>query len=162
MKRDVPGYSQFQVDSDLNIYRNGIPVICNTPDNGYAFIADGNGGAIKRATIICAAFHGPKPFARAEVAHWDGNPGNDHPSNLRWASHSENMKDVNRYNPGWRAGERNGRCVLSDADVAEIRTLYGLEKSWRKTWSQKKLAELYGVGQTQISRIVRGEQRGVC
>ena len=154
--KSVPGYPRFQIDDNLNIYRDGAKVVCNTPEQGYAFIADGYGGVVKRATIICSAFHGPKPFASAEVAHYDGNPGNDNPLNLRWDTHSNNMKDVNRYNPGWRTGEKNGRCILSDRDVDSIFDWYA------KGLTQKKIADIYGVGQSQISRILRGEQRGIC
>lgn len=39
--------------------------------------------------IICHAFHGA-PFSKAEVSHLDGNPLNNQPCNLEWATHSEN------------------------------------------------------------------------
>jgi hypothetical protein len=46
------------------------------------------------AQLVCAAFHGPKPFAKAEALHGDGNCLNDRPGNLRWGTHKENMEDM--------------------------------------------------------------------
>ncbi|MFJ4038224.1 NUMOD4 motif-containing HNH endonuclease [Microbacterium sp. NPDC090007] len=43
--------------------------------------------------IVCAAFHGrPKP-GKTEVCHADGDKTNNSADNLRWGSHSENVRD---------------------------------------------------------------------
>lgn len=47
--------------------------------------------------LVCAAFHGPKPFAKAEVRHLDGDGENNTPDNLRWGTHAENMRDITRH-----------------------------------------------------------------
>jgi predicted XRE-type DNA-binding protein len=154
--RPVPGYPQFMVEDDLTIYRNGVKVNVGDQESDYIFIADGFGGAVKRATIICCAFHGPKPFPLAEVAHWDGNSKNDAPSNLRWATHSENIKDTKRYDPGYHVGERNGHCKIRDVDIDNILDLY------KRGYKQREIAKIYGISQSHVSRIVRGEQRAIC
>lgn len=42
--------------------------------------------------LVLAAFVGPQPVG-AEGCHWDGDPANNHLSNLRWDSHDSNMRD---------------------------------------------------------------------
>lgn len=44
--------------------------------------------------LVCAAFHGESPGAGdTDVLHWDDNPKNNQPDNLRWGSPSKNMYD---------------------------------------------------------------------
>ena len=51
--------------------------------------------------LVCEAFHGPPPFQGAHVLHWDDDPKNNTPENLRWGTASENMYDSVR-NGGYR------------------------------------------------------------
>lgn len=53
-------------------------------------------------------------------------------------------------------GEDHGRCVVSDAQVAEMKRLYGLGDH-----TQAALASIFKVSATQVSRIVRGESRAI-
>lgn len=55
-------------------------------------------------------------------------------------------------NPGIRSGEKNPRSKLSKAQVAEIRSLYSTGMH-----TQVELAQVFGVRQNQISRIIRNE-----
>lgn len=52
-----------------------------------------------------------------------------------------------------RRGANNGNAKLSDAQVQEV-----ISKR-ASGWSQQRIADEYGCGQSQISRIVRGLQR---
>lgn len=47
--------------------------------------------------LVAEAFHGPKPTPAHEVCHNDGRPGNNAASNLRWDTHSENIRDTVRH-----------------------------------------------------------------
>ena len=47
--------------------------------------------------LVCAAFHGPKPFPKAEVRHLDGDGTNNVTDNLCWGTRSENMQDIIRH-----------------------------------------------------------------
>lgn len=47
--------------------------------------------------LVCEAFHGQKPTPKHMTAHWDGNKKNNRPSNLRWATASENQADRVRH-----------------------------------------------------------------
>ena len=54
--------------------------------------------------LVCRAFHGPPPTPAHEVAHWDRDPTNNHYTNVRWATKSENQRDRRRHEtlPGQR------------------------------------------------------------
>lgn len=45
--------------------------------------------------LVATAFIGERPEGM-EVCHWDDNPQNNHVSNLRWGTHGDNMRDMNR------------------------------------------------------------------
>lgn len=53
------------------------------------------GFSAHRLTLL--AFVGPPPTPRHQCAHWDGNPSNNHYSNLRWATAAENAADRVRH-----------------------------------------------------------------
>jgi hypothetical protein len=48
-------------------------------------------GNVKIHQLICAAFHGPKPFPKAVVIHLDENGLNNRPENLKWGTQKENL-----------------------------------------------------------------------
>ena len=60
-------------------------------------------------------------------------------------------RNASRKYPELVRGESNGRAVLSRADVEAIRAAHTSGNP------QRKLAKQYGVGQSQIGRICRGE-----
>jgi hypothetical protein len=53
------------------------------------------------------------------------------------------------------AGEKNGRCKLSDADIAEIKVKIS------NGVFQKDIAEIYGINQSTISKIANGHRRTI-
>ena len=74
-------------------------------------------------------------------------------AHLKRDSHAQNMADCRRRGRYARQdGQRNGRAKLTPGVVAKIRREYadGL--------TQETLASQYGIVQTTISRIVRGER----
>ena len=48
-------------------------------------------GNVKIHQLVCAAFHGPKPFDKAVVIHLDENGLNNRPGNLKWGTQKENL-----------------------------------------------------------------------
>ena len=46
---------------------------------------------------VLIAFVGPPPSPYHQCAHWDGDPVNNHHSNLRWATAAENTEDKVRH-----------------------------------------------------------------
>lgn len=97
--------------------------------------------------LVCRAFHG-EPKAGQQVAHRDGIRTNCRADNLRWVSPAENMEDRARHgrNP---EGVRNGRAILTEADVLSIRSSGA---------SQRALARKYGVSRGAITGIISGRR----
>jgi hypothetical protein len=97
--------------------------------------------------LVLEAFVGPCPDGM-ETRHLDGNPSNNCLSNLQWGTVGENTEDRGDHG-NFTHGERNGQAVLTEADVAQIRS---------SPLSDKELAALYGVRYTTIYKI-RTRQR---
>lgn len=133
-----------------SMVRGGYPVVA---------IADSTGRRAHRPVhrLIALAFLGPPPSAGHEVAHNDGDTANAAASNLRWATHADNMADMKlhgTYSPPPRlAGESNPNCSLSEADVAQIRAHYRFRQNARE------LAEEFGVVPATITSIANGSRR---
>lgn len=151
---DFPDY---EISDDAvvrrRVTRNYIPagrVIRQWKDkNGYLRVAlkyaPGKQKKVPVHTLVCVAFHGPRPDGQ-QVAHSDGNKENNAPSNLRWATAKENMGDTLAH--GSRVwGSRHYRAKLSDADVATILHLRSSGVTIRE------LAARFGVHKTTISGI---------
>lgn len=97
----------------------------------------GDGVTMRVHRLVCEAFHGPAPFAKAEVLHGDGDPANNLVSNLRWGSHKENAQDA-LIHGAIKVGQHHPRARLSDADVAAMREDL-------KTLSLRQAGDKYGV-----------------
>ena len=51
----------------------------------------------------------------------------------------------------WKPGELHPNAKLKESDVVEIRRLYATG-----SFSQRAIAERFGIGQAQVGKIVRG------
>lgn len=92
--------------------------------------------------LVCAAFHGPPPKGKRQVAHWDGDAGNNRVDNLRWASVAENVADKIRHGTT-PSGSEHPSAVLSKAAIRLIREV--------NISSQDHLfAEVLGVSESTI------------
>lgn len=122
----------------------------NVGRRGYRCVdLDGHRRAVHR--LVAMTFI-PQPDSTESlcVRHKNGNPSNNHVDNLAWGTHTDNMRD--RYSHGTMIfGEKNGRAVLSESDVIEIRR--------RRTAGEKLLsiAVDFGVSKVQVHRIVTGK-----
>ena len=117
---------------------------------GYLFVGlskDGTQGMRSAHSVIAETFLGPRPAERY-TCHRDGNPANNALANLYYGTPSENVADARRHGT-LSVGERAGSAKLSEADVRFIRAHAGV-------LSQSAMAARFGVGQSQISRIVSG------
>jgi hypothetical protein len=107
-------------------------------------------------TLVCEAFHGPRPDELHQVAHWNGDRQDNRAENLRWATPRENTDDARRHGtfplrPGG-AGEENGHARLTWKIVDAIRTEAACGVA------QRALARKYGIGKSQVHNIVARKQ----
>lgn len=101
--------------------------------------------------LICEAFHGASPSLKHEVAHNDGKPKNLDPSNLRWATKSENNKDMDKHgtrNPP--RGEMQGRHKLTKRQVRKVFVMHA------NGVGVCAIARTFGVFHGTIGHILRG------
>jgi hypothetical protein len=108
---------------------------------GYPCVVLGKGNTRMVHTLVAAAFIGPRP-AGNDVLHIDGSRTNNHISNLKYGSRSENNRDIFRH----------GKRKLS---VAEVN---GARDALAKGVTGAAVAALLGVSQSQVSNIKHGRQ----
>lgn len=109
----------------------------------------------KHRVVYCkhAGIH-PDDLGELVVRHKCDNARCINPLHLEVETHAENMQDMSdrgRVNKTGLSGILNGRCVLSDEQVVEIRRIRADSKT-----SYRELSERFGVGISQIFRIVKG------
>lgn len=120
-------------------------------DKGYAKYRDT--GAYR---VLCAMVYGPPPSPAHDAAHSCGNgPGGCvNPQHLRWATKAENSADRLAHGTAF-VGTKNLNAKITDADVGVIISLRGRMR-------QADVGARFGISQSQVGRIQRGEAwRGV-
>lgn len=155
--RAVPGWPMYRVSRyggiESRFSGTWRPVQCDVGQAGHLRVrlCDGHGRQtrIKLHALVLTVFVGPCPPG-LEGCHNDGNPRNNHVSNLRWDTHSANAVDRERHGRGV-TGVRNPTAKLTPELVAEIRQ--------RRAAGEilKNIAALYGVTFSQVSNICRGK-----
>lgn len=170
--RSIPGFPDYEVSSEGRIKRivegskGHLPKVLRPYVNnqGYRCITISASGKCHRKQIsrlVCEAWHGAPPSPDHHAAHGDGDPSNNRPGNLRWATRVENMADCLIH--GTRAmGARHGRTTkpertprgsahghskITEQDVLAIRA------EPKVMGSGRKLADQYGVSPTAICLI---------
>lgn len=122
--------------------------------NGYGMSCfKGLGTAAHRVAFLLA--FGILPKDRV-VMHDCDTPLCCNPAHLRLGTQAENMADMWRKGRGKIAhlryvGESHPRAKVTDEQVRSIRREYAM-----RGVSQEALAARYGIGQSQVGRIVRG------
>ncbi len=121
-------------------------------EDGYNMyiLREGNKSYHKKAhQLVIEAFVGPKPSLKHEVRHKDGTRYNDNYLNLEWGTNKENKADMIRH--GTRPyGEKSPYAKITENDVREIKKLY------KEKFKQREIGRYFGIGQVQVSRILRG------
>lgn len=104
---------------------------------GHLSVALGKGNSILVHILVMLAFVGPRPEG-ADVAHGDGDPANNHLSNLRYATRTSNNQDM----------VYHGRRRLS---VDQVRRVRAVARSYHG--AGRDLALEMGVSEATISAV---------
>jgi len=162
----IPGIETFEVSSKGRVRRSlNAPKAINTfpgreliPDDSspYLRVSLRSGGKLYRECVhrlVARAFLGSAPKF-AHVNHKDGNKRNNAVENLEWCSPQENVKHA------WKSGlcqpvvgEHHGLSKLTDRDIEVI-----LSAKLRGV-SQREIAKVFNVSETNISSICLGKTR---
>ena len=99
--------------------------------------------------LVLSAFSGPRP-AGMQCLHFNDDPWDNRPSNLRWGTGKENNADARRNNRITSIGSTHPRARLTEDDVRMImsRTAAGTRSS--------VIAEELGVSKRSVSNVVHG------
>jgi len=100
--------------------------------------------------MVLEAFVGECPEGM-EARHLNGKRDDNRIENLEWSTHSDNMWDREKHGT-LRHGRLSNLSKLSDHDVFEMRERYAT-----RMYTQQEIAEDYGITQTAVGLIVRGD-----
>ena len=133
--RQIPGHPRYAINEYgviLSICRDAKGAdrewddarhLCHTRNRlGYHCVAlcrDSRRHPFQIHILVLITFIGPRPDGMV-CRHLDGNPGNNHLSNLVWGTLSENQRDRIRHGTS-NLGENNGCAKLTKDDVKTIR-----------------------------------------
>jgi len=95
----------------------------------------------------------PNPHNKPQINHINAIKDDNRVENLEWVTASENVQ--HGYNERLTArafGNRNGNSKLTETQVRKIKQLRGL--------TQERIAKMFNTSQTNVGRILRGEQWG--
>lgn len=152
--RKIPGFSTYSVseNGDVRNDKTGYPLKTRRKDKKKRYFMVGlclrgkqRSFYVHRLVLLAFVGNPPKGYS---AAHNDGNPENNHVSNLRWATHQENMQDQVKHGTS-RRGTNNPNAKLDEEKVREIRRLRA-----ETDIPTKDLCEMYGVGATTIRAAV--------
>lgn len=96
--------------------------------------------------LVLIAFKGWPKSGQTDCAHVDGNPLNNHLSNLVWATRTENMHHAKTHGT-IQVGEKNHRAKLTTEIVTEIIALRS------SGLFQREVAKKFNVSTSTVSRI---------
>jgi predicted XRE-type DNA-binding protein len=126
-------------------------------NNGYrvtSLTKDKKISRVRVHRIVCEAFI-PNTESKPVVNHINGIKTDNRLENLEWTTSLENNRHANATGLRKQVGSDNSKAKLNEEKVREIKALYQTG-----TYKQKDLAEMFGVVQTQISKIISGKLWG--
>ena len=97
--------------------------------------------------LVLTVFVGPCPPDH-ECCHGDGKRSHNWLTNLEWGTKSKNYQDRHGHGTD-NTGEKNGRTIVTENQVREIRELYP------QGYTLKELGEMFGVHFSTIAAIVK-------
>lgn len=142
--RDIPTCPGLQASNDGQIRRGQFVYRGVLDSYGYVVVKLPRPRRMAKVhRLVCEAFHGPAPAEKPLALHRDGVRSNNVPDNLKWGNDLDNHKDRIAHG-NFCHGRHNGRALLTEGDVVQIR---------RSKETAASLARTYGVSDTHIFRI---------
>lgn len=147
----VPGFPNYEVSTYGNVWRAGKVLSPNVRKFGYKFTElsrDGRRFGFMVHALVLMTFIGPRPDGMV-ACHNDGKTHNNHLENLRWDTHTNNMRDKYKHNTMPRGAAIH--CVkLTEGCVSRVKDMLACGET------QKAIADWFNVSQAAISAIARG------
>lgn len=147
--RAIPSHPKYKVTQTGRVRNAASKRELKPMENGSGhllfFVARGKKCYVHRAVI--ETFN-RKPRTGELVRHLDGNPKNNHISNLRFGTVLDNMRDKRRHGRQTKR-ESHPPAKLTESDVMEIKKLIGKV-------SLREIGRRYGVTHTTIRRAANG------
>lgn len=160
--RQIPGFPRYAVDEHGNVlsicpigqgknipWKNARRLNPTKSKDGYLRVYlthDGREQTVYVHALVLTTFVGPRPEG-LQCRHLDGNPANNHVSNLAWGTPLENEQDKILHGTKQR-GEKGNGAKLTEEDVLEIRRRAASGET------QTSIAKDFSVDRTRICRIV--------
>ena len=94
----------------------------------------------------------PNPDGLPELNHIDGNKENNSVDNLEWCTRAHNVQHAWKTGlcEGNLVGLKNGRHILDEDDVRQIRLMYN------NGVNRYQIAKQYGIGWTTVDHVIKG------
>lgn len=150
--RPIPRLPGYFASSNGAVFRGDKEVSHYTNTKGYLVTGiwhNGKSRCFGLHRLVLEAFVGPCPRGM-QACHWDGDPSNNHISNLRWDTQRGNWKDRVRHGRiGARYGEDNPFHKLTNSAVIFI-----VKNRNAKT---NDLCRKFGVNPATIQRVRNGD-----
>lgn len=155
--RPIPGYEPYSISIDGVVLGPTGRMVSPWPSgprrNYLSFSVWRNGKSLSVLVnrAVALAWVDAAPAAGLVAAHLDGNPANNHASNIAWVSVLENVSHKKLHGTEL-IGIKNHQAKMTDEKVLEMRRLH------RQGISGRKLAARFGMSGTATRHILAGRR----
>lgn len=153
--KDIPNWPGYRACTNGDVYskrwgtkKKWKKLNSNTLISGHKHLnmRDGNKTTFRYVhRLILETFVGPCPKGK-ECCHYNGDPGDNRLSNLRWDTFQANRKDLARH--GTFKGEKNPQAKLNTSKINKIRQLHSEGNNFTQ------IGKLFGVHRHTIAHII--------
>jgi hypothetical protein len=153
--RKIPSFPDYEASSTGRIRSRFRERKLSIDDDGYLIVGLYLGGEVTMRrvnTLVCEAFHGPKPPWAQVAAHNNGIRTANRPENLRWSTHLSNSADMVKHGTLVH-GEKHPRALFEQSQVDAIRAQYRAKPDISTI---RRLADVFMVSELTIRNIVTG------